>query len=168
MVAPDEEIPPELPLFPTFVVDFPTQIIANQPADAVSAPTNHHHPSMKRQLFAAIFAAALCLPVSARTWTSKDGTKTFQGELRSYDKESGKVTVILRNGRKTTFDKSKLSKDDVSWLEENAGTASATGGNTVGDMLAETKLYRLAGKKLQETTLDKTPDYYLLYFTATW
>jgi len=127
---------------------------------------------MKRPLFAAIFAAALCLPVSARTWTSADGTKTFQGELRSYDKESGKVTVILRNGHKATFDKSKLSKDDISWLEENAGTASGTGGNAaddkVGAMLAETKLYRLAGKKLKEASLDKTPDYYLIYFTATW
>jgi len=123
---------------------------------------------MKPPLFAAIFAAALCLPLHARTWTSADGTRTFQGDLRSYDKETGKVTVILRNGRTLSFDKSKLSGDDIAYAEENAGTGGIAAGDKVGAMVSETKLYRLSGKKLKESALEKTPDYYILYFTATW
>ena len=53
----------------------------------------------------------------ARTWTSADGSKTFEGELGRYDKATGKVTVILkRNGRSTTFAIDKLSDADKSFL----------------------------------------------------
>jgi len=126
---------------------------------------------MKTPILAALSAAALCLPLHARTWTSSDGAKTFQGDLRSYDKDTGKVRVILHSGRTISFDKSKLSKEDIAYLAENAKTENAGAAledQAVGAMVAKTKLYRLAGKKFHEATLEKTPDYYILYFTATW
>lgn len=43
--------------------------------------------------------AALLASVQGRTWTSADGTKTFEGTLKAYDAEKGEVVVALRNGR---------------------------------------------------------------------
>ena len=42
--------------------------------------------------------------LSARTWTSADGTKKFEGVLRAYDKKTGKVTVTMQSGRPFTLD----------------------------------------------------------------
>ncbi len=58
---------------------------------------------------------------SARTWTSADGTKTFEGKLHAYDAASGKVSVILPNGRRMNFMQEKLSADDVAWLKKYGG-----------------------------------------------
>ena len=44
---------------------------------------------------AAAIALLLLAGASARTWTSAEGDKTFEGELKSYDAASGKVTVTL-------------------------------------------------------------------------
>ena len=52
----------------------------------------------------------MLLPVAeGRTWTSVDGGKTFEGEMKSYDAASGKVTVIFPNGRRATFAQDKLA-----------------------------------------------------------
>ena len=61
-------------------------------------------------------ACVFAVSVNARTWTSANGAKTFQGELKSYDVASGKVTVTKPNGRHMTFKQDKLSADDVTWL----------------------------------------------------
>ena len=47
---------------------------------------------MKRiYLLAVGLAATLGIGLlSARTWTSADGTKKFEGDLRAYDKKTGK------------------------------------------------------------------------------
>jgi hypothetical protein len=57
----------------------------------------------------------------ARTWTSADGGRTFEGDLQSYDAASGNVTVTLPNGRRMTFTQDKLSADDIAWLKKNGG-----------------------------------------------
>ncbi len=47
----------------------------------------------------AIAASLMLFPgVEARTWTSADGSKTFEGELKSYDAASGLLSVTLGNG----------------------------------------------------------------------
>jgi hypothetical protein len=75
----------------------------------------------------------LVLGVQARTWTSADGSKTFKGELQSYDAASGKVSVTLPNGKRMTFLQDKLSADDIAWLKKNGGRS---GGSTteVGEL----------------------------------
>lgn len=54
----------------------------------------------------------------ARTWTSADGTKTFEGEFRSYDPENKTVTVVTSGGRAITLSTQMLSKADIGWLKE--------------------------------------------------
>lgn len=55
-------------------------------------------------------SCALFFAVSgeARTWTSPDGGKTFEGELKSYDPESGLVSVKLANGKILKFPQDKV------------------------------------------------------------
>ncbi len=60
----------------------------------------------------------------ARTWTSADGSKTFEGELKAYDPEKGMVEVTLTTGRSMKFLQSVLSEADVAFLKEN-GALSA-------------------------------------------
>ena len=77
---------------------------------------------------AAGLAAAIGIGVlPARTWTNADGTRTFEGEFKAYDKEGGKVTVIMRNGRAVTFDIAKLSDVDQTFLQEQAKNDPAGG-----------------------------------------
>ncbi len=61
----------------------------------------------------------------ARTWKSSDGTKTFEGEVKTYSPETGKVTVTLVNGKDLTFTQDKLSADDIAFLKEK-GTIAPT------------------------------------------
>jgi hypothetical protein len=88
----------------------------------------------RTQLLLQLAAAfLLVLGVQARTWTSADGSKTFKGELQSYDAASGKVSVTLPNGKRMTFLQDKLSADDIAWLKKNGGRS---GGSTteVGEL----------------------------------
>lgn len=59
---------------------------------------------------------ALSIPVlQARTWTSADGSRTFQGELRKYHPETGLVEVVV-NGRLIKFNQEMLSAEDRTFL----------------------------------------------------
>ena len=69
------------------------------------------------------FLSILGVGLQARTWTSADGSKTFEGKLQSYDAVSGKVSVILRNGKSITFQKDLLSEDDIGFLSSSSSRA---------------------------------------------
>jgi len=84
--------------------------------------TNHFWP---RCLMMAAFAALLIAGAQARTWTSADGTRTFEGELVSYDTQSGLVTVIHANGTRMSFTRDKLSEADIAFLKQHDATAPA-------------------------------------------
>jgi hypothetical protein len=75
-----------------------------------------HH---RRFAITAALALLLLAGAQARTWTSADGTKTFDGELHSYDPATGKVAVTLSNGRQMAFQQDKLSADDIAFLKAN-------------------------------------------------
>ena len=83
-----------------------------------------------RRSLACFSATALALvlfqELEARTWTSADGTRTFEGELKSYDAASGKVTVTLRNRKSMTFGQDKLSEADIAWLKKNGGRSEGS------------------------------------------
>ena len=70
--------------------------------------------------------ASLILPLHARTWTSADGSKTFAGELKSYDREKGVVTVTLRSGKRISFNQNKLSREDIAFLKAGGGGSSSS------------------------------------------
>ena len=108
--------------------------------------------------------------VSARTWTSTDGSKKFEGELKTYDKEAGKVTVIMRNGRSLTFDITKLSDGDKTYLDENGNAvAKALKAQKIGSKLGkEGILEKIDGNKFAAYELTKAPEFYVVYFSASW
>lgn len=126
-------------------------------------------------------------PALARTWTSADGTKTFEGEFRSFDAATGKVSVNLPNGTTTVFTADKLSAADQQWLKEQPapsaaiGSGPATGGGAaaagdvagqlaaqkIGSKLAKT-LVKLSGRSYKRYQLEKAPEYYIAYFSASW
>ena len=81
---------------------------------------------MKSSLFSLILGIGLLHSMAeGRTWTSVDGTQTFEGELKSYDAASGKVTVTLPNRKRISFMQDKLSADDIAWLKKNANKPAA-------------------------------------------
>ena len=125
---------------------------------------------MKASLIAvAIFALSLS-GASGRTWTSADGSKTFEGELRSYNATTGTVTVIV-NGRALEFPESKLSAGDIAFLEESNTDETPASPDTeteVGALVAKAKLQRLDGKRYRKAELEKNPEYYLIYYSASW
>lgn len=67
-------------------------------------------------LLAAVTSLLLC-EAHARTWTSADGSKTFEGEIKSYDHRIAIVTVDLDNGKTVHFDQDKLSANDIAYLK---------------------------------------------------
>ncbi|MFK7851686.1 MAG: sialate O-acetylesterase [Akkermansiaceae bacterium] len=84
----------------------------------------------------AILSASLLITVNARTWTSSDGSKTFEGDLKSYDTASGTVSVLV-GGRVLKFTQDKLSEADIEWLKENGSKTSASssgGGADIADV----------------------------------
>jgi hypothetical protein len=92
---------------------------------------------MKRSyLLAAGLAATLGIGLlSARTWTSADGTKKFEGDLRSYDKKTGKVTVTMQSGRPLTLDGDKLSDGDKIFLETHGAPAAVDTSTLEGKLM---------------------------------
>jgi hypothetical protein len=79
----------------------------------------------------ASLALLLLSGAQARTWTSSDGTKTFEGELHSYDPATGKVAVTLPNGRQMSFQQDKLSEADIAYVKENGRKAAASPSSSV-------------------------------------
>lgn len=71
----------------------------------------------KSLLLAAITSQLLSL-AHARTWTSADGTKTFEGELLSYDAATGAVGVTLADGKVMNVSQDKFSVADIAFLKE--------------------------------------------------
>jgi hypothetical protein len=63
------------------------------------------------------FAISFLTVAQARTWTSADGSKTFEGELNSYDPATGSLSVKLANGKVMNFNQNKLSEADTDFLK---------------------------------------------------
>lgn len=82
----------------------------------------------------AIFASLIINQSDARTWTSADGSKTFDGELESYDAETGVVTVNLPNGNKISFTQDKLSEADITFLKESGSRAAGSSSGSIGEL----------------------------------
>lgn len=68
-------------------------------------------------LLSFIFAFIVVYPTysSDRTWTSADGSKTFDARLHSFNPETG-IVVVIQKGRKVTFHEDKLSAADRGFL----------------------------------------------------
>ncbi|MCX6877715.1 MAG: sialate O-acetylesterase [Verrucomicrobia bacterium] len=72
---------------------------------------------MNRFAGTAALMLLLVTGVPARTWTSADGAKTFEGELKSYDPATGAVGVTQPSGTVMKFNQDKLSAADIAFLK---------------------------------------------------
>ena len=135
---------------------------------------------MKKSI--ALLFLALCpsvIPLHARIWTSADGQKTFEGEYRAYDEATGMVKV-LRGIRQISFHVDKLSAADREWLEQKAAEENLEqvddqaadlaelDNQVVGGKLKEGVLSKLEGGKFVDYTMDYVPEYYVVYYSASW
>lgn len=129
---------------------------------------------MKATILLTVAGLAMLTTLGARTWTSADGGKTFEGEIVSYNAEAKMVKVRMKGGRTMEFAQDKLSDVDVKFLEEwdaeNNGpdVEEALAEQEVGAKLLKTKLYKLDGDKFQKVEMESAPEYYILYFSASW
>tara|TARA_R110002096_G_scaffold173997_13_gene349654 strand:+ start:493 stop:888 length:396 start_codon:yes stop_codon:yes gene_type:complete len=131
---------------------------------------------MKISFLIATLLAMWSAGLHARTWTSADGTKTFEAELRSYHVASGTVAVVTDKGVLMKFPASKLSEADNAYLkEQNAlkpapseDPAEMLSSQAVGEEVLKAKLHRLEGKRFRRAEIDKAPEYYILYYSASW
>ena len=124
-----------------------------------------------------IMATALGLGfLPARTWTSADESKSFEGKLKAYDAAAGKVSVAVRNGKTLTFSIDKLSEADRKFLAEEAEKLDGTAENkaameefTRTDIgKAFTKMQILEGEAFAPHEFESVPDYFILYYSASW
>ena len=109
----------------------------------------------------------------ARTWTSSDGSRTFEGEIRSYDVET-KTVSVRSSGRILTFTEDRLSEEDLVYLKEWKAAKDApdpletVAASVVGKEVLKTKLHRLDGKRFRSAEMEKAPEFYILYYSASW
>jgi len=133
-----------------------------------------------------ILFAATCLallgqgPLAARTWTSADGSKTFEGELRALNENAKTVTVVVKGGKLVTFAIGLLSDKDRTFLKEEGakiilarnsdkGAAEALQDQKIGKkLIKEGILSKIEGETFADYQLTKTPEYYIIYFSASW
>ena len=72
----------------------------------------------------------ICFPLTAmfgemRTYVSKDGEKTFRGELIEYESSTKKAKMRIARGKVLTFPIEILSKQDQKYLEEQGPIVQA-------------------------------------------
>ena len=130
--------------------------------------------------YGSIFVAATVAMAAARTWTSADGRRTFEGDYKSYDADNQTVTVV-RGYQKTSFALDVLSVQDQEWVKAEAARVEEAKRianapdveelleeQVVGKHLTSGILEKFDGKKFSKAELDMAPEYYLLYFSASW
>jgi hypothetical protein len=109
-----------------------------------------------------------------RTWKSADGERSFEGRLREYSPDTGQVTVVLSNGQPLSFSEEVLSEADRKFLAETGASGGAamvveeSSGSLVREQLEKTRLHRLDGRRYRRAEIEKTPEFYLFYYSASW
>ena len=109
----------------------------------------------------------------ARTWTSADGSQTFEGDLRRYNAATEMVTVVV-DGSPITFPTLRLSEGDLAFLKEHEENLSksdpteASEERLVETQVRKAKLHRFDGKRFRRAELEEPPEYYFFYFSASW
>ncbi|MEM7385983.1 MAG: hypothetical protein AAF514_13670 [Verrucomicrobiota bacterium] len=131
---------------------------------------------IRKTLIGGLLSAGLAMSLGARTWTSADGKNTFEGEFVSLEGEI--VTVEKANGKTLRFKAIVLSDADQAFVRKAAAEKKARAEKesklanaAVGKELSG-KLVKLAesGRRLTKVKAEnqKKPEYYLVYFAASW
>ncbi len=109
----------------------------------------------------------------ARTWTSADGSKTFEGDFVSCNDTS---VTVKRGIKQMTFKLTLLSEEDQKWAKaEGKKVAAAAANKIAAEEFADSdlgksfrKLQKFDGKKFTKHELEEAPKYFLLYISASW
>ncbi|MFO8026323.1 MAG: sialate O-acetylesterase [Opitutales bacterium] len=99
-------------------------------------------------LFCLTGSATLSQAAETRTWTSADGSQTFEGELVKYNDYNGMVTVD-RGDRKLTFNQKVLSAEDIEYIKEEGPKLAATSSSSAS---------RSGGASVSGSIPDELPD----------
>ncbi|MEN8693767.1 MAG: hypothetical protein ACN4GG_07720 [Akkermansiaceae bacterium] len=106
-----------------------------------------------------------------RTWLSADYEREMEAEFLSTD---GKTVTINRNGHILTFLKSRLSEDDIEWIDELSKPLPELPELSIEEFAASDFGKALAAsKKLKNDTFVSAPfapipKLFLLYYSASW
>jgi hypothetical protein len=128
---------------------------------------------MKKPIISAIIATVMVSSLQARTWTSAEGSKTFKGDYVSHTAE---YVTVTKGFNKVRFKIAMLSEDDKKWLDEKKAEAlnsqklkavEEVGFGALGDKL-KGNIVKLTDKKYANFELQQAPEYYIIYFTASW
>ena len=124
---------------------------------------------MKKPMLTAGILLASLMASPARTWTSSDGSKAFDGELQAYNRESGEVTLLIE-GASVSFQQDKLSAVDLTFLNESVKQPPLEEAppTAIKELLALDKTSLLTEGKFVESEIQGDPEYYILYFSASW
>ncbi len=111
---------------------------------------------MKHAIIISSLISAVALYGDIRTWTSADGSKTFEGKVISYNDLAKTVTMDI-DGVTVSFDEDKLSKEDLDylskWDSEKKTTSIKTSFQRTNYRASKKQpLLRAIAKKLLNTT----------------
>jgi methyltransferase-like protein len=128
---------------------------------------------MKKLLSLIAVLGSITSSLHARTWTSADGAKTFEGKYLS---STATTVKVLKNGKSLTVNLDMFSEADQKWVTEEAARLEAEKNKpeeaeieeTPVSKLLEGNVKRFDEKKYKKATLTKNPEYYIIYFTASW
>ncbi len=128
---------------------------------------------MKKTILMTIASLALVSSGLARTWTSSDGSKTFEGNFVSCD---GASVTVKRGIKELSFKLTLLSEDDQKWAKAEGAKVAATAENKkAAEEFSQTKfgrafkkLQKFEGTKFVSHELEEAPKFFLLYFSASW
>lgn len=111
----------------------------------------------------------------ARSWTSADGARTIHGKFKTYDEDTGVVT-ILQGDRKRSLNIDNLSKANRDWLEnlvsrkraKEAAIFALLDKQAIGSKIKKGVLSKLDGDHFYDFTMSNVPDYYVVYYSSSW
>lgn len=127
---------------------------------------------MKKTILTTL-AAIVCLgSIHARTWTSADGSKTFNAKYVSHTDE---YVTVAKGLKESKFKISLLSEADREWLAAKAQKASSTSSTSkdaldlgsIGNGL-KGNMVMLKDGKYKDYAAESAPEYYIVYYTASW
>ncbi|BDS06717.1 hypothetical protein NT6N_17570 [Oceaniferula spumae] len=149
-----------------------------KPYAVVILSTFYLHHFMKRKfilsLTTPLLAVVMLASAHARIWTSADGSKTFEG---NYVSSTDTTVTVLKSGREVTFKLDLISEADRTFVKEEAerlakAEADKANQKTLADQPVGKKLMgktvKVVGKKFETVDTTKVPEYYMVYFSASW
>lgn len=123
---------------------------------------------MKKTILTGLSILSCAGLLSARTWTSSDGEKTFEAEYVSHN--DSEVTV-MKGSKKLTFKLELLSETDQTWTKEQVVAAGEEATDSELESITDTLnkyLVKFDGRRYKSHKIEKEPEYYLVYFAASW